>query len=80
MTDSLQPYGPDHSLPDYYWNIIDLHVVLVSGVQQSETVILLSVILSVLFPILKIPYCPWDFPGKNTGVGCCALFQGIFLI
>ena len=19
---------------------------------------------------------PWDFPGKNTGVGCCALFQG----
>ena len=23
--------------------------------------------------------CPWDSPGKNTGVGCCALFQGIFL-
>ena len=23
--------------------------------------------------------CPWDFPGKNTGVGCHALFQGIFL-
>ena len=22
---------------------------------------------------------PWDFPGKNTGVGCHALFQGIFL-
>ena len=22
--------------------------------------------------------CPWDSPGKNTGVGCCALFQGIF--
>ena len=22
--------------------------------------------------------CPWDFPGKNTGVGCHALFQGIF--
>ena len=21
----------------------------------------------------------WDFPGKNTGVGCHALFQGIFL-
>ena len=21
--------------------------------------------------------CPWDFPGKNTGVGCHALFQGI---
>ena len=22
--------------------------------------------------------CPWDSPGKNTGVGCHALFQGIF--
>ena len=22
--------------------------------------------------------CPWDFPGKNTGVGCCSLLQGIF--
>ena len=23
--------------------------------------------------------CPWDPPGKNTGVGCHALLQGIFL-
>ena len=23
--------------------------------------------------------CPWDFPGKNIGVGCCFLLQGIFL-
>ena len=22
--------------------------------------------------------CPWDSPGKNTLVGCCALLQGIF--
>ena len=22
--------------------------------------------------------CPWDSPGKNTGVGCHFLFQGIF--
>ena len=22
--------------------------------------------------------CPWDFPSKNTGVGCCSLLQGIF--
>ena len=22
--------------------------------------------------------CPWDFPAKNTGVGCHFLFQGIF--
>ena len=24
--------------------------------------------------------CPRDFPGKNTGVGCHCLLQGIFLI
>ena len=24
--------------------------------------------------------CPWNFPGKNTGVGCHFLLQGIFLI
>ena len=23
--------------------------------------------------------CPWDFPGKNIGVGCHALLQGVFL-
>ena len=23
--------------------------------------------------------CPWDLPGKNTGVGCYFLLQGIFL-
>ena len=23
--------------------------------------------------------CPWDFPDKNTGVGCHFLLQGIFL-
>ena len=22
--------------------------------------------------------CPWDFPSKNTGVGCRFLLQGIF--
>ena len=24
-------------------------------------------------------FCPWNFPGKNTGVDRCALLQGIFL-
>ena len=23
-------------------------------------------------------FCPWDFPGKNTGVGCSFLLQDIF--
>ena len=25
-------------------------------------------------------FCPWNSPGKNTGVDCHALLQGIFLI
>ena len=24
------------------------------------------------------PLCSWDFPGKNTGVGCHSLLEGIF--
>ena len=24
------------------------------------------------------PSCPWNFPGKNTGVGCHFLLSGIF--
>ena len=27
--------------------------------------------------VSRLP-CPWDFPGKNTGVGCHFLLQGIF--
>ena len=26
------------------------------------------------------PHCPWNFPGKNDGVGCHFLLQGIFPI
>ena len=26
-----------------------------------------------------VAHCPCDFPGKNTGVGCYFLLQGIFL-
>ena len=29
-------------------------------------------------PALRL-LCPWDSPGKNTGVGCHFLLQGIFL-
>ena len=33
-----------------------------------------------LFATLWTPrlLCPWDLPGKNTGVGCHAFLQGIF--
>ena len=45
----------------------------------------MCVVASVAFDSLR-PYvlsstrllCPWDSPGKNTGVGCRAVLQGIF--
>ena len=40
-----------------------------------------SVVSNSLRPYGQYParlLCPWDSPGKNTGVGCHALLQGIF--
>ena len=40
-----------------------------------------SVVSNSLWPHRLYPtslLCPWDFPGKHTGVGCHFLFQGIF--
>ena len=31
-----------------------------------------------LWTVARQPPLPWDFPGKNTGVGCHVLLQGIF--
>ena len=42
----------------------------------------LSVMSTSLWPhglYLTTLLCPWNSPGKNTGVGCCSLLQGIFL-
>ena len=47
--------------------------------ELSHSVMLeLFVILWMVNP--QAPLCPWNFPGKNTGVGCHFLLQGIFLI
>ena len=57
-------------------------IVLVSGVQQSESLTCVCV-----FPTLRNPmdslqpgrlFWPWKFPSKNTGVGCHFLLLGIF--
>ena len=32
-----------------------------------------------VFAIPYPPICPWDSPGKHTGVGCLFLLQGIFV-
>ena len=47
----------------------------------------MKVIVAQSCPILATPraraarlLCPWDFPGRHTGVGCHLLLQGILLI
>ena len=45
-----------------------LHVLSCSAVSDSAD----------LWTVATRLPCPWDSPGKNTGVGCHAPFQGIF--
>ena len=62
-------------------------VVLVSGVQQNLSIVYMSVLShSVISDSLRPRglwptrlLCPWDSLGKNAGVGCHFLLQGIFL-
>ena len=39
---------------------------------------LLQLCLTLCDPMDRV-LCPWDSPGKNTGVDCHTLLQGIFL-
>ena len=48
-----------------------------SSVQFSHSVVSNSLRPHELWPTRLL--CPWDSPGKNTGVGCHALLQGTFL-
>ena len=61
------------------------------GVETSKSGFMLFVtccyLVTKLCPTLLQPHglqptmllCPWDYPGKSTGVGCHFLLQGIFL-
>ena len=35
-------------------------------------------LFATLWTVALQAFCPWDSPGKNTGVDCHALLQGIF--
>ena len=57
------------------WGAIDTAQMCVCKLLQSCPI--LCDIMDCSLPMGLL--CPWDFPGKNTGVGCQALVQGIFL-
>ena len=47
---------------------------------RARSVCLVARLCLTLQPLGLLParlLCPWDFPGKNTGVGCHFLLQGI---
>ena len=57
----------------------------VHGVTNSQTQLndwacthALIPLFAVLWTVAPRLPCPWDFPGKNTAVGCHVLLQGIF--
>ena len=64
------------SLIPYHWELLCVCVCVCMCVYEH------SVMSNCLWPHgmhPTRPFCPWDFPGKNTGVGCHFLLQGIFL-
>ena len=46
--------------------------------QQCVHAQLLSCVqlLAILWTVIARLLCPWDFPGKSTGVGCHFFFRG----
>ena len=48
-------------------------------VWRSESHSVLSHFFTTPWTVVPRLLCPWDSPGKDTGVGCHALIQGVFL-
>ena len=65
----------------YYLNACSILINLILIITQGACLVP-SVMSNSLQPYGLYParlLCPWDSPGKNTGMGCQALLQGIFL-
>ena len=67
--------------------LLEFEVMGKAGRESSSTVQIilcaksLQLCLALCDPVNHTPrlLCPWDSPGKNTGMGCRASLQGIFL-
>ena len=60
-------------------DILKLSEILIKGLISHMHAQLLSHVWLFATPWPAKLLCPWNFPGKNSGVGCHFLFQGIFL-
>ena len=71
-------------LTNLHWRaaVPDRHDILVHRSATAKSCWVTSVLSDSLSPDGLLPtrlLCPWDFPGKTTGMGCHALLHGIFL-
>ena len=77
-SEPLSPELPKGQLDDTqhesYLNITNVIISIAAAAQLLSCVWLFLA----LWTVACQAACPWDSPGKNTGVGCLALCQGIF--
>ena len=63
-----------------YYGCIFICLIWQPSLKWSYLYVSHSVVSDSLWPHeLSRFHCPWNSPGKNTGVGCHSLLQGIFL-
>ena len=69
-------------LSESWWTICQKATLQDWEIGRKEERVSHSVVSDSLRPLGLQParlLCPWNSPGKNTGVGCFSLLQGIFL-
>ena len=63
----------------YFFDLADLEVYEYLGIRACVLSRFSYVCLCVvLWTVTRKLLCPWESPGKTTGVGCHVLLQGIF--
>ena len=69
------PHFPMYKLCGFFFFLIHLFL---SFLHLDMETFLDCLLLSVTVIVSEFTRSPWDFPGKNTGVACHFLLQGIF--
>ena len=65
-----------HSLENFLW--VQFFTLLCNLFVVVDLISCVRLFCDPMDCILPVSSCPWDFPGKNTRMGCYFLLQGIF--
>ena len=71
----------NHFLKDLWffkWGMVFRDEGLLKSIVERHSIVLSHQVDSVMSNSATRLLCPWDSPGKNTGLGSCAVLQGIF--